>query len=122
MPKVNHISGSGFVFEDKRSTVVVRCKRRLVPMAELEYLRETRETAGGKIAGVRRLSGDGRELHLITVEVPGRGARVVTFDAGPAFLGYFRNFAEALMLIIYGLAAMVAVGTLGYLVLSLVAG
>ena len=114
MLRVSHVTSSGFTFERNETTVVVRCPRSLVPLAELEYLREV-GPKGGRIADVRNTTGDGRELHLVTVELPGGDAQTLTFDAGPAFLGYFRQVTTGLMYVVYGLAATTAVGTLGYL-------
>jgi hypothetical protein len=115
------VSSSGFRFETREATVVVHAPRELVPLAELEYLREAagRELAGGRIAMVRRLSGDGRKLHLVTVALPGGGERSLTFDAGPALLGHLRHAYDALQLGIYGLVALLAVATLGYAVMTL---
>ncbi len=121
MPRVSHVTSSGFVFETRASTVVVHAPRAVVPMAELEYLREV-GPKGGRIGEVRRATGDGRELHHVTVEVPGGGSRVVTFDAGPAFLGHVRRLTEGLHLFVYALAGATAVGTLGYLILRFAGG
>jgi len=114
MPRVSHVTSSGFIFERDESTVVIRCPRSLVPLAELEYLREVGPQRG-RIAEIRRTTGDGRELHLVTVDLPGGGAQTLTFDAGPAFLGYFRQVTTGLMYVVYALAATTAVATLGYL-------
>ncbi len=114
MARVSHVTSSGFVFELEEQVVVVRARRALVPMAELEYLREV-EAPRGRIADVRRTSGDGRELHLVTVETPGAAPRIVTFDAGPALLGRYRRVVEALYFLVLGVAGATAVGTLGYL-------
>ena len=121
MPRVSHVTSSGFVFERQEQVVVVRAPRRLVPLAELEFLREV-EAPGGRIADVRRTTGDGRELHLVTVEVKGAPPRVVSFDAGPGFLGHLRRATECLQLVVYALAGVTAVGTLGYMLLRWVSG
>lgn len=88
-------------------------------MAELEYLREV-GPRGGRIADIQRASGDGRELHLVTVELPGGTAQTVTFDTGPGWLGYFRQVTNGLMYTVYGLAATTAIGTLVYLMIHFV--
>jgi len=119
MAKVSHVTSSGFVFERQESRVIVHCRRPLVPLAELEYLREV-GPHGGRIADLQRASGDGRELHLVTVELPGGGAQVVTFDAGPAFLGHLRSVTDGLMFVVYGLAGATAIGTLGYMIARLI--
>ena len=92
-----------------------------MPLAELEYLREV-EPRGGRIASVARTSGDGRELHLVTVELPGGAEHTLTFDAGPGFLGYFREVTNGIMYAVYGLAAATAIGTLAYLMVWLAGG
>jgi len=118
MAKVSHVTSSGFAFERDESTIVVHCARPLVPLAELEYLREV-GPKGGRIADFKRTSGDGREIHLVTVATPDGGARTVTFDAGPALTGHLRRAADVLALVMYVLATIVAIGTLGYLIARL---
>jgi hypothetical protein len=123
MPRASHVTSSGFVFDRYESTIVIHCSRALVPAAELEYLREVEPgLRGGRISGIRRTGGDGRELHLVTVELPAGGERTLTFDAGPALLGYFRQVTNGIMYVVYGLAATTAIGTLGYLMVRLAGG
>jgi hypothetical protein len=121
MARVDRVTSSGFVIERPggEELLVIRGPRRLVPLAELEYLREV-GPRGGRITSVRRTTGDGRELHLIEVTAPDGAASVYTFDAGPALLGHVRRLTEGIGLIVYGLAGATAVGTLGYLVVRFV--
>src|SRR5262249_57150869 len=106
MAKVSHVTSSGFAFERDESTIVVHCARPLVPLAELEYLREV-GPKGGRISGFKRTSGDGREIHLVTVATAEGDTRTITFDAGPALTGHIRRFADYVAVIIYVLATIV---------------
>jgi hypothetical protein len=108
---VRHVTSSGFLFERQEQNVVVRAPRPLVPMAELEFLREV-EAPGGRIVELRPSSGDGRELHLVSVELAGGARRTVTFDAGPTRLS---RLVQGLHLAVYAMAGATAVGTLGYM-------
>jgi hypothetical protein len=118
MPQASHVTSSGFVFERSGSNIVVHCPRPLVPLAELEFLREVEPgLRRGRIAAIQRVSGDGRELHLVTVELPGGAEHTLTFDAGPGNLDYFRQVTNGLMYAVYGLAATTAVATLAYLMI-----
>ncbi len=119
MPHATHVTSSGFVFDRQGQIVVVRARRALVPMAELEFLREV-GPRGGRIRDVKSTTGDGRELHLITVDTPA-GEQILTFDAGPAFLGHMRRVTERLELLVYGLAAMMAMATVYALLRSIFA-
>jgi hypothetical protein len=113
------VTSSGFVFERRGSRVVLLgCRRSLVALAELEYLREVEPRGAGRIVEVARRSADGRELHAVRVDVPGEGARVVTFDVGDALVGKLRVVHEALGFLVYGIAGLTALGTLGFLVLQ----
>ncbi len=116
----SHVTSSGFVFDRQEQIVVVRARRALVPMAELEFLREV-EAPGGRIVELRRTTGDGRELHLVTVEVRGGGQRVVTFDAGPTLLDRFRALTNGLQVVIYVMAGSMALGAV-YTLLRAVIG
>jgi hypothetical protein len=121
MSRASHVTSSGFVFERSGSNIVVHCARPLVPLAELEFLREVEVgLRGGRIAEIRRIGGDGRELHLVTVELPDGAAHTVTFDAGPGWLGYFREVTNGIMYAVYALAATTAVATLAYLMVHFV--
>ena len=115
----DRVTSSGFVFERRGSRVVLLgCRRQLVAMAELEYLREVEPRGAGRIVEVQRRSADGRELHVVGVEVPGQGTRSVIFDVGDALLGKLRVVHEGLGFLVYGIAGLTALGTLGFLVLQ----
>jgi hypothetical protein len=110
------VTSSGFLFEHRGGSVVLRrCPRGLVPAAELEYLREVEPRGVGRIRAVEKKSEEGREKHVVCVDVPG-GPTEVTFDVGPALLGRLKEAHEVLGLIVYGIAGVTAVGTTGYLV------
>ena len=111
------VTSSGFLFERNEGNVVLRgCRQALVALAELEYLREVDPRAAGRILNLTRRSADGRELHVFSLDVPGQSPRMVTFDVGNALVGKMRVLHEAIGLVVYALAGVTAVATLGYLV------
>jgi hypothetical protein len=109
-------TSSGFVFERRGSTVVlVSCPTRLQPLAELEYLREIEPGSRGRVVTVNRVSEGGRAVDVVGIEEP-TGTRLVKFDVGPAFVEQLRVVYEALGVLLYALAGVTALGTLGYVV------
>jgi hypothetical protein len=111
------VTSSGFLFDRRGGHVVLcRCPRPLIAAAELEYLREVEPRQHGRIRQVERRTEEGREKHVISVELPA-GSTQITFDVAPAFLGRLREVHEALGLVVYGVAGMTAVGTIGYLIM-----
>lgn len=116
------VTSSGFFYQRRGGTIVLcNCPRNVAAAAELEYLREVEPKGLGRIRSVERTSEEGREVHVVSVELPGGAPpHVVTFDVGPALLGRLRNLHEALGLLVFGLAGATALGTIGYLVSQLV--
>jgi hypothetical protein len=80
------VSSSGFEFVHAPHAVVIRaCPRALVPLAELEYLREVASFRygwrGGRVAEVARQGS--LDIVTVSVEIGGEAAvQSITFDVG----------------------------------------
>lgn len=114
-------TSSGFIFERRSSLLrLLQCPKRLVPLAELEYLREIEPRGRGRIEGVERVAVVDRACDVFTIAEEGGARREIRFDVGPDFFGLLGRVEGALAIAVYAMAGATAVGAMVYAMMRLV--